>query len=206
MKTLITCAAIAMLVSCLVTGCGSPNESGKLVGIQTSFALDDALDDGTAQESEDTFVIQGVVLDAEGAPLSRKKLTLYRNTSSAPPPKKMGMGGVEAPWRGPEAPANLYMEFEETTELKSPMPGLPKTPVMHVFNPSAETDQSGQFKLEVESSFLGDAKDCTLTVSLPRPGGGITPTQIPQRGEDPLVFECPSSANSEIDLGELRVE
>jgi len=158
------------------------------------------------QGREDIFVIQGVVLDAEGAPLSRKKLTLYRKTSSAPPPKKMAMGGVEAPWRGPEAPANLYMEFEETTELSSPMPGLPKTPVMHIFNPSAKTDQSGQFKLEVESSFLGDAKDCTLTVSLPRPGGGITPTQIPQRGEDPLVFECPSSANSEIDLGELRVE
>lgn len=259
-----------VLVCALVAGCGdSPNKTGKLVGIQTSFALDDALDGtinnqdfggvvtvelddetkvnaiwdnklGTnfiggmeleiaptedsdywevvrivstppakaenTQGREEIFVIQGVVLDSEGVPLSGKKLNLYRKTSSAPPPKKMGVGGVEAPWRGPEAPANLYMEFEETTELSSPMPGLPKTPVIHIFNPSAETDQSGQFKLEVESSFLGDAKDCTLTVLLPSPGGGITPTQIPQRGGAPLVFECPSSANSEIDLGELRVE
>ena len=46
MKILITCAAIAMLVSGLVTGCGSPNETGKLVGVQASFGLNDALDGG----------------------------------------------------------------------------------------------------------------------------------------------------------------
>ena len=196
MKTLITCAAIAMLVSGLVTGCGSPNETGKLVGVQTSSALDDALDDGTTQESEDTFVIQGVVLDPEGMPLSGKELNLFRQTSSSPPPTKLPAGGVEAPWTDPEAPRFVYLEIE----------GELKDGEFEILNPSAKTDQNGRFRLEVKSGFLGDAENCTLTVLLPRPGGGITPTQIPQRGGAPLVFECPSSANSEIDLGELRVE
>jgi len=268
---------LAVLVSGLVTGCGSPyktsksrskspNKTGKLVGTQVSFALDDAqdgridnqdfggvvyveLDDGTevqaiwdkklgtetiggmeleiaptedpdywevvrivstppakivstppakaenTQGRQDIFVIQGVVLDAEGVPLSGKRLTLYRKTSSSPPPTKRRAGGVEAPWTDPEAPRFVYVEFEG--EMKDGV---------KILNPSAKTDQNGRFRLEVKPGFLGDAENCTLTVALPVPTGGITDTPILHRGEDPLVFECPSSANSEIDLGELRVE
>jgi hypothetical protein len=249
-----------VLVCALVAGCGgSPNKTGKLVGIQTSFTLDDALDgtidnqdfggvvtveldDGTkvnaiwdnklgtnfiggmeleiaptedsdywevvrivstppakaenTQGREDIFVIQGVVVDPEGVPLSGKELKLYRQTSSSPPPTKLPAGGVEAPWTDPEAPRFLYLEIE----------GELKDGEFKILNPSAKTDQNGRFRLEVKPGFLGDAENCTLTVALPVPTGGITDTPILHRGEDPLVFECPSSANSEIDLGELRVE
>jgi hypothetical protein len=36
--------SILVLVCVWVTGCGSPNKTGKLVGVQTSFGLGDALD------------------------------------------------------------------------------------------------------------------------------------------------------------------
>jgi len=147
------------------------------------------------QGREDIFVIQGVVLDAEGIPLSGKELTLYRKTSS-PPPTWLRAGGVEAPWTDPEAPSVLYWEIE----------GELKDDTIKILNPSVETDQNGRFRLEVKPSFLGGAEDCTLTVALPHPTGGIVPNKILHRGEAPLVFECPNSANSEIDLGQLRVE
>jgi hypothetical protein len=148
------------------------------------------------QGREDFFVIQGVVLDAEGVPLSGKSLTLCRKTTS-PPPTNLIIGGVEAPWTDPEAPSVLYWEIEGEFGGEDPFV---------ILNPSAKTDQNGRFRIEVKPSFLGDAEDCTLTVTLPRPTGGLAPNKILHRGEAPLVFECPSSANSEIDLGELRVE
>lgn len=146
----------------------------------------------TSEVEKDIFVIRGVVLDAKGLPQSGE-ITLFRKTSA---PKGMPFGGVEAPWRDADAPDNLFLEIE----------GELKDRKFNVLNPKTKTDGKGRFTLEVKRSFIGDAKDCTLTVGISRPRGGIVPQKLPRSGGAPLVFECPSRAAPELDLGELRLE
>ena len=101
-------------------------------------------EEGNRHEEEDVLVIRGIVLDAEGLPVSGK-ITLLRKISKELP-GTMRFGGAEAPWREPDSPKYLFWEIEGE----------------HILNPMTKTDKNGRFTLRVKRSFLGDVKECTL--------------------------------------------